>query len=217
MLERQPQRTTLAAGQRPAGTPLQTVKRELKDVTMNNAFTSPAARRPFILHPSSFILPLLLSLCLLVSGCRGRGGGGGPGYDRPFPLGQVTDAHWETQQANAEAADFIFYDHEFTGDTAELAPGAKKHLMEVALRLPHVPFPVVVEQSAHDAQPELDARRRQTIVEQLARLGLENVQGRVVVASAFAEGFTAIEGERAYYQTLFDNSLFNSNPSARGR
>ena len=58
----------------------------------------------------------------------------GPGYDRPFPVGQVTDAFWETQQTNAEAADFIFYDHEFKGNTAELGPGAKRHLEQVALR-----------------------------------------------------------------------------------
>src|SRR5688572_29979218 len=97
---------------------------------------------------------LLTALALAaLAGCHhsehcGDGGGGwggwfGRGYrgapaDRPFPLGQVSDAHWETQQTNAEAADFIFYDHEFRGNTAELAPGAKKHLMQVALRLEHV-------------------------------------------------------------------------------
>ena len=42
---------------------------------------------------------------------------GRPSFDRPFPLGQVTDSIWETQQTNAEASDFVFYDHEFTGDT----------------------------------------------------------------------------------------------------
>src|SRR5688572_1160728 len=79
---------------------------------------------------------------------RRRGSYNGPAADRPFPLGQVTDAHWETQQTNAEAADFIFFDHEFRYDTkrrvdtADLAPGGKKHLMQVALRLEHVPFPV---------------------------------------------------------------------------
>ena len=72
-----------------------------------------------------------------------------PQVDRPFPIGQVTDSFWETQQTNAEAADFIFYDHEFRGNTAELAPGAKKHLEQVALRLEHVPFPVVIEESPH--------------------------------------------------------------------
>jgi len=138
-------------------------------------------------------------------GLFGRRNARGPGADRPFPLGQVSDAHWETQEANAEAADFIFYDHEFKGQTAELAPGAKKHLMQVALRLEHVPFPVVIEESLHNAKPELDQARRQTIVEQLARLGAANSEERVIVANAFPEGYTGIEAEGSYYNVLGDN------------
>jgi hypothetical protein len=126
----------------------------------------------------------------------------GPGADRPFPLGQVTDAHWETQQTNAEAADFIFFDHEFRGSTAQLAPGGKKHLEQVALRWEHVPFPVVIEESPHNSRPELDQARRRTVVEQLARLGVLNAEERVVVANAFAEGITGIEAEAAYYNGL---------------
>lgn len=126
----------------------------------------------------------------------------GPEVDRPFPLGAVTDAHWETQQTNAEAADFIMYDHEFTGDTASLAPGAKRHLEQMALRLEHVPFPIVIEQSMHNANPKLDESRRRVVVEHLARMGLPNAGGRVVVAPAFAEGFTAIEAENAYFNVI---------------
>jgi hypothetical protein len=142
----------------------------------------------------------------------------GPPADRPFPVGQVTDAHWETQQTNAEAADFLFYDHEFRYDTksrvdtAELAPGGKKHLMQVALRLEHVPFPVVIEQSPNNSRPELDQARRQMIIEQLARLGVENVEERVVVANAFPEGYTGMEAENAYY-----NVLSNSFGGGAGR
>ncbi len=122
----------------------------------------------------------------------------GPEHDRPFPLGAVTDAHWETQQTNAEAADFLMYDHEFKGDTVELTPGAKRHLEQMALRLEHVPFPIVIEQSQHNAEPRLDRARRHAVIEHLARMGLPNVENRIVVAPAFAEGFTAIEGSRAY-------------------
>jgi hypothetical protein len=132
----------------------------------------------------------------------GRGGQAGPAFDRPFPLGQATDAFWETQQTNAEAADFIFFDHEFMGETANLSPAARRHLEEVALRLPHVPFPVVIEESMYNAKPDLDLARRQSIVMQLARLGLANVEERVVIANAFAEGFTGIEGERTYYNGI---------------
>jgi hypothetical protein len=137
-------------------------------------------------------------------GAKNGGGGsyGGPGADRPFPIGQVTDSHWETQQTNAEAADFIFFDHEFRGNTAQLSPGAKKHLEQVALRLEHVPFPVVVEESLHNARPELDQARKQTIIEQLARLGVTNVEERVIVANAFPEGYTGIESEGSYYNII---------------
>jgi hypothetical protein len=142
----------------------------------------------------------------------GRRGTRGAMADRPFPLGQVSDSFWESQQTNAEAADFIFYDHEFRGNTAELAPGAKKHLMQVALRLEHVPFPVVVEESPGTHSPadtirrkELDQARRQTIVEQLARLGASNVEERVIVANAFPEGYTGIEAEGSYYNVIGDS------------
>lgn len=146
------------------------------------------------------------SLAAMLCGCMplavGCHLGGGPGYDPPFALGQVTDAHWETQQTNAEAADFIFYDHDFVGDSARLTPDAQDKLMSVALRLPHVPFAVVVERSPHDEKPELDGRRRRVIVEQLARLGALESEGRVVVAGNFAEGFTAMEGDRVYRRAM---------------
>jgi hypothetical protein len=143
----------------------------------------------------------------------------GPAMDRPFPVGQVTDSFWETQQTNAEAADFIFYDHEFRYDTlrhvetSELAPGAKRHLEQVALRLEHAPFPIVIEASQHQAAPALDQARRRTIVEQLNRLGIVNADERVVVAPAFAEGRTAIEAERTYYNIL--NSTFRGGAGRR--
>ena len=162
---------------------------------------------------------LLSSIALAaLAGCHhsakngGAGSYAGPGADRPFPVGQVSDSHWETQQANAEAADFIFYDHEFRGNTAQLSPGAKKHLKQVALRLEQVPFPVVIEESLGTHDPaetarrrELDQARRQTVVEQLAQLGVQNIEERVVVANAFPEGYTGIEAENAYYNVIGDS------------
>lgn len=169
------------------------------------------------MHKTSLITASILTLISLV-GCHhgddcDTGGWWGkknqnlPQVDRPFPIGQVTDSFWETQQTNAEAADFIFYDHEFRGNTAELAPGAKKHLEQVALRLENVPFPIVIEQSPHNKQPEVDQARRRTVVEQLARIGVVNAEERVVVAEAFPEGLTAQEAEDSYYGGVLTNGF----------
>ena len=151
-------------------------------------------------------LPVVLG-CLLAVGCQSHSRVPkeqtlGPPYDRPFPLGQVTDAHWETQQTNAEAADFIFYDHEFEGTTARLTPGGRKHLLQVALRLEHVPFPIVIEETPGERAGQLDLARRREVIGQLTQLGVEAVDPRVVVGPAFPEGLAAMEGEAAYYSTL---------------
>lgn len=169
---------------------------------MDNRVLKPLAPRRLGLSATLELAALAAALtaALILTGCKGA-----PGYDRPFPLGQVSDSHWETQQTNAEAADFVFYDHDFERDTANLSPGAKDKLMQVALRIEHVPFPIVIERSPNNAAPARDGQRRQVIVEQLNRLGVENADARVVVAGAFAEGYTAQEGERAYYMNLGNN------------
>ncbi len=158
-------------------------------------------------HARRFTAFLVAGLVLWSCGCAfltPREQRKGPPYDRPFPLGQVTDSHWETQQTNAEASDFVFYDHEFEGSTAKLTPAGKKHLWQVAVRLEHVPFPIVVEELPDLKNPALNAQRRQAIVDQLVKLGYEqtDVDSRVVVAPALAPGLSAVEAEQAYYSTL---------------
>lgn len=158
---------------------------------------------------------LLLAAVVPLTGCAGRHPVASAAHDRPFPLGQVSDAHWETQQTNAEAADFIFYDHEFLGDTTELGPAGRKHLEEVALRLPHVPFPVVI--AATEAQHELSIERRNAVASHLAAMGVELLDGgRVVAAPIFAQGFTAIEAENAYRRGIL-SSANGTGGGSRGR
>jgi len=160
---------------------------------------------------------LLLTLIMLLPGCHWKKGKiyggpkvGGPQHDRPFPVGQASDAFWETQETNAEAADFIFYDHEFVGDSARLTPAAKKHLMAVALRLEHVPFPVVIEETSLELNSPLDQARRRTIVEQLARLGVPEADHRVVCSNAFPEGYTATESMQSYMNGVLNTSNRNN-------
>jgi hypothetical protein len=141
------------------------------------------------------------------TGCHWGGYGGGPAYDPPFPIGAVTDAFWETQETNAEAADFIFFDHDFQGDTPFLTPAAGEKLMQMAIRFEHVPFPVVIEQGIDNQHPELDVKRYRMIVEQLARLGVQPdmLEGRVVIAPAFVRGYIATEAEQAYLSGVGSN------------
>ena len=182
-----------------------------------------------------YTLLILSLIALTTSGCawpcqhshKAYGGPPyGPAHDRPFPVGQVSDSHWETQQTNAEAADFIFYDHEFRYDTtkhvetAQLSPRAKKKLEQVALRLEHVPFPVIIEElpRTHDEAKNyekglLEEARRKTVVEQLNRLGVTNADERVVLSNAFPEGFTGVEGERSYFNVI--NGAFGGGAGRR--
>ena len=166
-------------------------------------------------------LPLLAG-CLLAVGCHANPWASreqpfvSP-HDRPFPLGQVTDAHWETQQTNAEAADFIFYDHEFEGVTARLTPLGRKHILNVALRLEHVPFPIVIEETPGERAGQLDLARRREVIDQLRQLGIEAVHPRVVIAPVFPEGITAREGESAYYRTRDDNDDNGRGGGSSGR
>lgn len=134
-----------------------------------------------------------------------------PPYDRPFPLGQVSDAHTDTQQTNAEAYKFILYDHEFreVENTAgilntNLTPDGKKHLTQIAVRLPHVPFPVVIEESE---DPTVNELRRTNVVRWLCAFHQltdgdprrDTVQGRVVIAPSIEDGLRADEAIAAGY------------------
>ena len=148
-------------------------------------------------------------LCWLIGGTLSLGGCHStykPSVDPPFALGQVTDAFWDTQQTNAEAADFIFYDHEFRGETVELTPAGRDHLLQVAARLAHVPFPVVIERYENNYKPSLDCQRRLAILAGLAQLGVTGVDQRVVIAPAFAPGLTSDEAQLAYSQSLIGGS-----------
>ncbi len=140
-------------------------------------------------------LSLATGCCLLAASCARPS----PPFDRPFPLGQVTDAHWDTQMTNAQASSFVFYDHEFIGDSTKLNVAGQKHLVQVAIRLKHVPFPVVIEETPNHKNPRLDAARRQLILDRLGELGLHELECRVIIAPAIAEGLLGPEAEQVYH------------------
>lgn len=161
------------------------------------------------------LLLFILGSSVLFIGCHPVG----PEFDRPFPLGQVTDAHWETQQTNAEAAKFILYEHEFVGDTSTLNPAGRAHMTQIALRLPQTPFPVVIEETEKTNLPEenirlrgIDEQRRANVASWLLKfyandptVDKDSLSGRVIIAPSYAEGITAEEASSAY-ESIRQNS-----------
>jgi len=113
-----------------------------------------------------------------------------------YPLGAVNRAHYQTMQANGEAADFILHLNDFVGTTSELTPAGKDHVLEIAARGHSVPFPILIERSENNSSPALDEQRRASIVRVLTDLGIADAQQRTLVAPAYGKGLSGREAER---------------------
>ncbi len=127
------------------------------------------------------------------------------------PLGTISDEIWKAQEHNAEASDFVIYQHEFKLNETRLNTSGEDHVKQIAERLlMGQDFPVVIERSMTSPRPdtefkfpvhpnpELDMRRRHLVVLALERLGVAGADERVVVAPAFAEGYESQEAIGAY-------------------
>jgi len=153
-----------------------------------------------------------------------------PPYDRPFPLGQVSDAFWETQQTNAEAADFIMYDYEFVETSAILNPLGREHMTQIARRLPQVPFPIVIEMSEKTNDPkenrerlQIDETRRANVVMWLQKfyaddptMDPEQIANRVVIAPDFEYQVNAEQAARNFRSATGPNSSRGAYNDGRG-
>ena len=115
-----------------------------------------------------------------------------------LPLGSVTRAHWHAMQTNGEAADFVMYRNEFVYNSSELSPYGRDHIAEIAARMPSTPFPVLVQRSLNNADPELDQIRRDIVVKVLTDLGNQDANQRVVVSQPYSNGLNSMEGEQDY-------------------
>ena len=180
-----------------------------------------------------------IGLALLGAVSLGCHGAGYPINSRgPHALGTEVDQHNQVMITNAQASDFVIYEHEFVGATAQLTSLGQDHVTQIARRLADVPFPVVIEpvtfrpfdnrnfeekeftdvnrerreileqdrarRAVEDAdrRAEIDAARRQEIVQFLSSLGYRLANERVFVAPAYATGLTGVEGARAYERSI---------------
>jgi hypothetical protein len=143
----------------------------------------------------SFRMSLCVAFVGLCAGCGWHGEYRSPSVPDVYPLGAVNRAHYQTMQANGEAADFILHQFDFVGSTSELAPAGKDHLLEIAARARSVPFPVLIERTENNANPTLDEHRRASIAQVLLDLGIADAPQRTIVAPAYGKGLTGREAE----------------------
>jgi len=115
-----------------------------------------------------------------------------------MPLGAVNRAHWHMMETNGEAADFVIYRHEFVDNSSELTPYGRDHIAEIAARMPSTPFPVLVQRSLNNADPELDMLRRDIVVRVLTDLGNLDAEQRTVVSQAYSNVINSMEGDQDY-------------------
>ena len=68
----------------------------------------------------------------------------------PAPVGTLTTPIWRIQEANAEASDFVIYQHEFEVDGVRLNYAGEDHVKQIAARLQDgLRFPVVIERTTY--------------------------------------------------------------------
>ncbi len=133
----------------------------------------------------------------------------------PSPLGTLSDPMWKTQEANAEASDFVIYQHEFEYNGVRLNKAGEDHVRQIAVRLQGgADMPVVIEQGATTARDdtefqypvhpnaELDLQRREVVVRSLAAMGVTDAHQRVAVAPAYAHPMKASEASAAYERSF---------------
>lgn len=125
-----------------------------------------------------------------------------------FPLGSVERAHFHTMQTNGEAGDFVLYRNDFVGETAELNVDGRDRIMEIAARLQGTPFPVLIERSENNANPQLDAERRQMVALVLHDLGNPDADQRCFVSPAYGRGNTAMEAQVDYFRYIYSRGGF---------
>jgi len=133
------------------------------------------------------------------------------GRPKPHSLGAISDQVWCQQERNAEASDFVIYDHEFQGDGVRLNTAGEDHLKQIVARLQAGQnFPVLVERTMSSADPDsqykypvhpnpkLDMARREVVVRAMTTLGVADAEQRVVVSPALTAGMSSSEAEAAY-------------------
>lgn len=119
-----------------------------------------------------------------------------------YPLGSTVRDHYHQMEMNGEASDFIIHRHEFVRNTAELNSAGKDHVMEIAARMRSNPFPVLVERSENNSDPELDQLRRNIVTQILTDFGNSDAANRCVVSMPYNKHLNGMEAEPDWYRWI---------------
>jgi len=122
-----------------------------------------------------------------------------PAGTMPTPNGTYVRLWQREQVTGGQADNFVIYRHEWYMGGQFPGPYGLYHLQEMAKRLPHVPFTVVIQA---DVNPQLNEVRAATVVQMLTHYGVEDAAQRVVVAFPAAEGLDGLEAARAYFRSV---------------
>jgi hypothetical protein len=115
-----------------------------------------------------------------------------------MPLGSIVRSHWHVMETNAEAADFILHRCDFVDNSSELTPAGLNRISEIAARMPTTPFPVIIQQSQNNSDPELDQIRRDLVVRVLSDLGNPDAARRTFVSQPYSNGVNSMEAEQDF-------------------
>lgn len=152
-----------------------------------------------------------LMCCGWLGGLRGRFAHRSLAIPDQYPVGAVMRAHFHQMQTNAEASDFILYQKDFVGQTAELTPDGKDKILEIAARMRSAPFPVIVERTWNNSDPELDSFRRDFVAMVLADKGNPDANNRVFVSPSYGPGKQSLEAAPEYYQFTYQGFGLGNN------
>lgn len=145
---------------------------------------------------------LLLAGSLVVAGCQAgeRRCADVPNGALPLRPGSYSCQWQRAHMQAAEVDDYVIYDHEWLGRTAEPSPYGRRHLDELARRMLVEPGIVLIAPPPDSIRPELDEalneERRQAVIEHLAAAGVEAAEDLVRIGHSRAEPLYGEEAAR---------------------
>ena len=137
---------------------------------------------------------------LLISGCRACDTPLGPDRCATIPPGAMPPpagtyaCQWQTaQMERGELSKYVVHKYEWQQGGRTLGPEGRRHVEQLARRLPQTSYVVALSPADDDA---LNDERRAVLVQHLANAGVADAPNRVVIARPEGEGLYGPESAR---------------------